>query len=105
METRRRDASARLVRPAPGAARMADVVCWFGNHSRKSLVRRFDYQIAARLTAREPVACEKSISARTAALRPPRVLSLSFHDPERTPTDRRMVEAPGTSRISPRCVA
>src|SRR6266403_5424376 len=105
METGRRDPRARLVRTPSTATRLADVVRCFGNPTAKSLVRRVDRWIAARLTRCEQAARKESISVRTAALHPRYFLSLPFHHHERTSTNRSMVETPGTSRIFPRGVA
>src|SRR5437764_12846139 len=104
METRRRDACARLVRTAPAKIGLADVVRSARNLSGKPVVCQADCQAAGRLARCEPIDRDESIPSRTAALHSRDILWLRFYDVARTTRHRDVVETRRSSgTFAPGC--
>ena|SRR6266480_2103892 len=100
METRRRKTRTGLVRAAPAKARLADVVCRFGNTAGKSVDWRPGRQTPAGLPRRGPIVRTQPVSREATQVCSRDVLSLPLYDAERTTTNWRVVETPGAKRIS-----
>src|SRR5215472_15344199 len=98
MEARRCNAGAHLVRAAPAAARLADVVCCAWVAARTTLVLPVRARPARRQTRSDRSSPDKSISNHAAPIHPGRFLSLSVHHHRRTSTEWSLVEAGGIGR-------
>src|SRR5438045_2891996 len=105
METGRRDARPRLVRAAPTAARLADVVCRARIVPAKPVVHSDGDLFTGRQIGCHPTLRTQPLSGASAALRARNCLSLSFHDKKRTSANWRVVETPGTGRVFTDCFA
>src|SRR5438105_3810138 len=105
METGRRNARPRLVRAAPTAARLADVVCRARIVPAKPVVHSDGDLFTRRQIGCHPALRTQPLSGASAALRSRNCLSLSFHDKKRTSANWRVVETPGTGRVFTDCFA